>query len=68
MKEIKVTLNTEDLIGMSFEYVKEASRNLGVPVRKVAEDGRYFVCTADYIPERINVEVENGKVTKAFLG
>ena len=36
--------------------------------RILREDDEQFPATMDYNPERINFEIDNGKVTKATLG
>lgn len=39
-----------------------------VPWRILREDGEQFPATMDYNPERINFEIDDGKVTKATNG
>ena len=38
------------------------------PVRVVAEDGKRFIVTAEYVGWRLNVETDKGIVTHAYWG
>ena len=65
-------MSTQDLVGLTQE---EAEKFLDdneviqddqriIVVRVVAEDGEEFMTTMDFREDRVNVEVENGKITK----
>jgi hypothetical protein len=53
----------EDLVG----YTVEEARFLLLPaktIRVIRKDGEPCICTQDVKPNRVNVEVENGKISK----
>lgn len=58
----------EALVGLTKEEAEEAAAEAGYTVRVTSEDGQMFPMTMDYRTDRINIEVENGVVTRAFVG
>jgi major membrane immunogen (membrane-anchored lipoprotein) len=58
----------EALVGLTKAQAEEAAEAAGYTVRVTMEDGQMFPMTMDYRTDRINIEVENGVVTRAFVG
>lgn len=56
------------LVGLTKEQAEEVAAEAGYSVRVTIEDGQMFPMTMDYRTDRINIEVENGVVTRAFVG
>lgn len=48
------------------ETARQQVESLGYRFRIVAEDGKWLTVTADYCPNRLNVEVIAGKVVSAY--
>lgn len=58
----------KDLIGLKeVEAIKKLG-DLGVKIRIVSRDGKNFVVTSDFKNDRVNLSIENGKVSKADVG
>lgn len=45
--------------GLNLDQAQELANSRSVPLRVVEQDGEFFTLTADYVPGRVNVEVEN---------
>lgn len=58
----------DTLVGMSTQEAQAATEEAGYAFRVLAEDGVYNAVTSDYRIDRVNVEVEKGKVTTATAG
>lgn len=58
----------DTLVGMQSADAQTAVEKAGLTYRVVAEDGQAKPATSDYRPDRINVEIEEGQVTKASVG
>jgi heat shock protein HslJ len=56
------------VVGMSTEEAKAAAVAAGLQFRVISEDGKAKAATSDLRDDRINVEVEQGAVTKATVG
>lgn len=56
------------LAGATKEEARSAAEREGLKFRVRKEDGRAFVGTCDYRRDRVNVEIESGKVVRAWLG
>ena len=56
------------LIGMSEQDAIAAIEDEGLIARVVARDGEYFMVTEDYSVSRINLVIENDRVTEASVG
>ena len=56
------------LIGMTEFMALETLQNADIPYRTVRRDSLVNVVTSDLVPERVNLSVDNGKVTKAYYG
>lgn len=52
-----------NLIGLSVNEADEALKTAGYKMRVVQEDGEHFIVTMDYRLDRVNVAVNNGKVS-----
>lgn len=56
------------LIGMTEFMALETLQNADILYRTVRRDSLVSVVTSDLVPERVNLSVDNGKVTKAVYG
>lgn len=62
------TGTADDYVGLTKEAAiakAEANRR---PWRIAREDGESFLLTQDYVPNRVDFEIDNGKVTSAKFG
>ena len=57
-------LNTADAVGQAEAELISAAAAHGIEVRVLARDGKHFGCRTDLRPNRINVEVVDGRVTR----
>lgn len=55
-------------VGRSLAEVQKEFETAGAVLRVVSEDADHKAITADYRPERLNVEVEKGVITNAYFG
>lgn len=53
-----------DILDIEYTQAVELVESNGFTIRKVWEDG-YFLTGLDYKPDRIDVWVEQGKITRA---
>lgn len=58
----------EAVIGMSEAEAEECAASLGWGYRVGRRDEEIFLLTADYVPSRITVEVESGRVVSVSVG
>jgi hypothetical protein len=58
----------QQLIGQTEIHVNELINNAGMDFRVMKRDGESFLGTADFNPERFNLEIENGIITNVYLG
>lgn len=58
----------EALNGLTREQAETAAEAAGYTVRVVREDDESFVMTMDYRTDRINIELDDGRVTRAYVG
>lgn len=58
-------MELKDLIGLTFIQVRQLCDN---KLRICRKDGNEYVVTRDFNPDRINLEMVNEKVTKAWRG
>ncbi len=70
---INVTLDetrekAQDFVGMTLEEAEEAAKDAGLTLRVAEEDGCPKLLTKDLRTDRVNVVVENGKVTSVSVG
>jgi hypothetical protein len=56
------------VVGKTVDEAKQLCEQAGFQLRLTMEDGKAYICTRDYRTDRVNVHVENGKVTKATIG
>lgn len=56
------------LIGLTEDEALDAAAEVGWEVRVVARDGERFAVTDDYRTDRVNVTIDGGVVTEAFVG
>lgn len=54
--------------GMSEDAVMKQAQELGISVRVVEKDGQPYKVTHDHRPERLNIGISNGVVSRAFCG
>ena len=57
-------LDTATLVGETVDQASVTAKDHGCEVRVVEEDGEEFAVTLDFNPDRINVAVEDGAITK----
>lgn len=58
----------DTLVGKPADEAQAAAVAAGYTYRVLSEDGQDNAVTADYRPDRINVEIEDGTVTRATAG
>jgi Fe-S oxidoreductase len=58
----------ETLIGKTVAEAQSLAKKAGCKVRVMQEDGEHFCGTCDYVPTRLNLSVEGGKVTAVDFG
>jgi len=58
----------EFLLGQTEAMVEMTLKNNKMSYRVVKKDGQAFIVTDDFIPERCNLEFEEGKLTKIYGG
>ena len=62
-------MNIEEiLIGETKFQAKRISEYNNYELRVVSEDGVDFIVTADFRVDRVNVELSDGNVIKAYVG
>lgn len=59
---------TEQLLGKKYEDVVDELTEKGYTVRITVKEGKRRACTRDYRLDRVNVEIEGGFVTAAYIG
>jgi len=57
-----------DYVGLTKSAAIARAKAEGRPWRITREDSESFPGTLDYNPERVQLEIDNGKVTKATFG
>jgi hypothetical protein len=58
----------DDLVRQSEEDALRRIDEAGLPGRVTSRDGERFIFFADYVEYRINLEIESGIVTRAYVG
>lgn len=58
----------EDFIGLSIDEAKALAEKRGQPHRVTSIDGNPRMATADFVPDRLNFEIENGRVVAVKRG
>lgn len=56
------------VIGQTKASAMQILKDLGFSFRVTKEDGVAGICTRDYDPHRVNIEVQNGIVTGCHKG
>jgi len=56
------------VVGMNVNDLKDFCGEYMIDVRYVKVDGQSRVVTRDYKTERLNVEVEDGEIVRAYYG
>jgi hypothetical protein len=59
---------TVQVIGKTVDEAKALCESANMRLRITRTDGVAHIVTMDYRTDRVNVHVENGKVTKATIG
>ena len=62
------TTEESKFIGCEWESIRLELIEWGVDYRLVRRDTTHFVLTCDFRPERLNIEVDNGIITKVYEG
>ena len=57
-----------DYLGLTKAQAMQKAKAQGRPARVTREDDEMFPGTLDYNPDRVNLELDDGKVTKATFG
>lgn len=55
-------------VGLAKRAAIAKAEAAGAPWRITREDDEHFVVTQDYVPERLNFEIDDGTVTEATYG
>jgi hypothetical protein len=63
-----MSISSNELIGMEKQAALDLCEQEGVRVRVENEDGEPFMLTMDYIPTRLNLTIQNGKVVRVRHG
>ena len=58
----------ENLIGQEEGTVMQQISGMGMIPRITHRDGQSFILTRDYVQDRVNLEVTEGKITNVKLG
>lgn len=61
-------MNDLDLVGMEKQAAFDLCKKEGIRCRVRTEDGKAFIGTADYRPDRLNFHIANGKVVSVSRG
>lgn len=56
------------LVGLTTKEAEHMCRTTMTPLRIVREDHKSYMITDDFRPDRINIEIDKGKVTKVTWG
>lgn len=59
--------NIDNLIGLTLEQFKELVDKNAI-VRLMREDNNHYFGTCDFHPDRYNLELDNGLITKVYFG
>ena len=62
------TISASDVVGRTTAEAQAIADGAGIQVRVVRIDDQQFSVTQDFIPSRLNLEIDNGVVTFAFFG
>lgn len=57
-----------DLVGETETRAREIAEARGLFVREVGRDGECFFVTADWVRDRVNLEIQDGRVVGARMG
>jgi hypothetical protein len=57
-----------DYVGLTKAQAMKKAKDQGRPARVTREDDEMFPGTLDYNPDRVNLELDDGTVTKATFG
>ncbi len=57
-----------EFVGLDFEEVKLKLFEREINYRIVRRDGKPYIVTCDYNPERVNIELENNIVINIYTG
>ena len=60
--------SAQSYVGLTKQEAIAKAKATDTPWRITREDQEVFMVTQDYNPERVNFEIDNGKVTKATNG
>jgi len=61
-------MNTEEFIGLTLEEALKLASSKKLKFRVVKEDSKVFVGSYDFFTDRVNVEIEKGKIVQAGIG
>jgi hypothetical protein len=58
----------DKVLGEKLENAQKICKEHGFKCNIVREDLHNFVITCDYRLDRVNVEIDEGKITKSYIG
>ena len=61
-------MNTDSLIGLTEKGAVRKINAAGLKARVRRRDGKSFIGTCDHRMDRVNLEIDKGRVTKARIG
>ncbi len=65
---MKKLTKIKEIIGKTEEEAEQMICGEGLFLRLTKKDGKCFTGTCDFQLNRVNIEVENGKIIDAYLG
>lgn len=63
-----IHVNLQDMVGRNAKEVQEELKAKKVSFRVMKEDGESFIGIMNYNPGRVNFEIDNGIITRAYGG
>lgn len=63
-----MTFDVKKLVGMTYEGAKSVAAKEGLRPRLCRQDDNSYSVTMDMRDDRVNFEVDAGRITKAYLG
>jgi len=61
-------MDTNAFIGLNLQEAKQLAAANNVQLRVAKQEGKMFLLSADFRTDRVNVEIEKGKIILAGIG